>query len=120
MKDLNRDSDTLVLQEELVISSAIIDSIQAFAGSENKIIGNLNISVVNSESQRPVSNALISIDSIGKTAVCGPCGKVSISDLNPGKYLLDIISPGFIAQTISLSIHVNGSYDLVVKMISNI
>lgn len=118
MKDFNRDSDTLVLQEELVISSPIIDNIQTFAGSENQII--INLSVVHSENGRPVSNALISIDSIGKTAICGPCGKVSINDLNPGKYLMDIISPGFIAQTISLSIHVNGSYDLVVKMISNI
>jgi len=120
MKDLIRDSDTLVLQEELVISSPIIENVHAFAGSENQIIGNLNLSVVHSESGRPVSNALISIDSIAKTAMCGPCGKVSINDLKPGKYLLDIISAGFIAQTISLSIHVNGSFDLQVKMISNI
>jgi len=120
MKDFNRDTDTLVLQEELVISSPIIDNIQAFAGSENQIIGNLNLSVVHSESGRPVGNALISIDSIGKTAICGPCGKVRINDLKPGKYFMDIISPGFIAQTISISIHVNGSYELLVKMISNI
>lgn len=120
MKDLNRDSDTLVLQEELVYSRTIVDNVQSFAGSEKQIIGNLNLSVVHSESGRPVSNALISIDSVGKTAVCGPCGKVSLNGLPPGKFLLDIISPGFIAQSISISIHVNGSYDLEVKMISNI
>jgi hypothetical protein len=120
MKDLIRDSDTLVLQEELVFSSPIADNVRAFSGTDNQIIGNLNLSVVHSESGLPVRNALISIDSIGKTAVCEPCGKVSIRDLGPGKYLLDVISPGFIAQTISITIHVNGSYDLEVKMISNI
>lgn len=120
MKDLIRDSDTVVLQEELVFSNPIIDNVGAFSGSENHIIGKLNLSVVHFESGRPVSNALISIDSIGKTAVCGPSGKVCLNQLNPGKYLMDIISPGFIAQTISISIHVNGSYDLEVKMISNI
>jgi len=120
MKDLIRDSDTLVLQEELVFSSPIVDNVSAFSGSNNQIIGNLNLSVVHSESGHPVSNALISIDSVGKTAVCGPCGKVSLNGLPPGKFLLDIISPGFIAQSISISIHVNGSYDLEVKMISNI
>lgn len=120
MKDLIRDSDTLVLLEDLVLSSPIVDNVRAFSGSENQIIGNLNLYVVHSESGHPVSNALISIDSIGKTAVCGPCGKVCISDLGPGKYLLDVISPGFIAQAISITIHVNGSYDLEVKMISNI
>ena len=120
MKDLNRDSGTLVLQEELIFPRTIVDNFQSFAGSEKQIIGNLNLSVVHSESGRPVSNALISIDSIGKTAVCDPCGKVCLNGLSIGKYLLDIISPGFIAQSISMSIHVNGSYDLEVKMISNI
>jgi hypothetical protein len=120
MKDLIRDSDTLVHQEDLVVSSSIVDTIPALTGSKNQIIGNLNLTVVDSVSGRPVSHALISIDNIGKTAVCGPSGKVSLNNLKPAKYLLDIISPGFIAQTISLSIHVNGSYELVVKMISNI
>lgn len=120
MKDFIRDSDTLVLQEDLVIPAAIFDNIQALTGSDNHIHGNINLSVIHFESGRPVSNALISIDSISKTAICGPCGKVCLDKLNPGKYLLDIISPGFIAQTISISIHVNGSYDLEVKMISNI
>ncbi|NQV76534.1 MAG: hypothetical protein HQ491_10850 [Bacteroidetes bacterium] len=87
MKNLICDSDTLVLQEELVVSSASVDTNQAFAGLESQIIGNLYLSVVNSASGRPVSHALISIDDIGKTAVCGPCGKVSLNDLNSGKYL---------------------------------
>lgn len=120
MKNLICDSEPLVLQEELVVFSASVDTNRAFTGLESQLIGNLNLFVVNSESGRPVSHALISIDSIGKTAVCGPCGKVSLNDLNSGKYLLDIISPGFIAQTISLNIHANGSYELEVKMISNI
>jgi len=120
MKNLICDSEPLVLQEELVVSSANVDTNQAFVYLESRIIGNLNLSVVNSASGRPVSHALISIDDIGKTAICGPCGKVSLNDLNSGKYLLDIISPGFIAQTISLNIHASGSYELEVKMISNI
>lgn len=120
MKNLICDSEPLVLQEELVVSSASVDTNQAFAYLESQIIGNLNLSVVNSASGRPVSHTLISIDDIGKTAICGPCGKVSLNDLNSGKYLLDIISPGFIAQAISLSIHATGFYELEVKMISNI
>ena len=108
MKNLICDSEPLVLQEELVVSSANVDTNQAFAYLEIQISG------------RPVSHALISIDDIRKTAICGPCGKVSLNNLNSGKYLLDIISPGFIAQTISLNIHASGSYELEVKMISNI
>ena len=91
MKNLICDSEPLVLQEELVVSSANVDTNQAFAYLESQIIGNLNLSVVNSASGRPVSHALISIDDIRKTAICGPCGKVSLNDLNSGKYLLDII-----------------------------
>jgi len=120
MKDLNHGSDILFLQEESVFSQVNADDILVFSGSEKQIFGNLNLSVVHSETGRPVSNALISIDTIDKTAVCGPCGKVSINHLSHGKYLLDIISPGFIAQSIAIFIHVNGSYDLQVKMISNI
>lgn len=120
MKDLNLGSDTLYLQEESVFSGVIADNILAFSGSEKQLSGNLNLTVVHSESGRPVSNALISIDTIDRTAVCDSFGKVSIDDLKHGKYLLDIISPGFIAQNISIFIHVNGSYDLEVKMISNI
>ena len=111
----------LILESEpLVVFSPDVDSNQAFAELEIQLIGNLNLSVIDSASGRPVSHALISIDDIGKTAICGPCGKVSLNDLNSGKYLLDIISPGFIAQTISLNIHASGSYELEVKMISNI
>jgi hypothetical protein len=111
----------LILESEpLVVFSPDVDFNQAYAELEIQLIGNLNLSVIDSASGRPVSHALISIDSIGKTAVCGACGKVSLHDLNSGKYLLDIISPGFIAQTISLSIHTTGTYELEVKMISNI
>ena len=120
MKNLILDSETLVLWDEVPASPAIFDANQAFAELEFQIFGTLNLSVVDSSTGRPVSHALISMDSIGKTAVCGPCGKVTLNDLNSGIYLLDIISPGFIAQTISLSIHDTGSHELEVKMISNI
>jgi len=120
MKNLILDSDTLVLWDEVPASPAIFDVNQTFAGLEIQLFGILNLTVVDSASGRPVSHALISIDSIGKTAVCGHCGKVSLNDLNSGKYFVDIISPGFIAQTISLNIHDTGFYDFEVKMISNI
>lgn len=55
MKNLICDSEPLVLQEELVVSSASVDTNQAFAYLESQIIGNLNLSVVNSASGRPVS-----------------------------------------------------------------
>lgn len=120
MKDLIFNSDTLVLEEDLVFSGFNIENIESFSVSKQQITGNLNLSVIDFESGRPVSNALISIDSIGKTAVCGSCGKVCLYNLVSGKHDVDIISHGFIAQSLSITIHDSGSYYLEVKMISNI
>jgi hypothetical protein len=109
----------IILEEYLGNSGTIIEKNHSLNGQENQLMKSLNLSVIHSENDRPVSNALISIESLGKTAVCNSDGEVCLTKLKPGKYHIDVISPGFIAKRISILIPVGDSAQLRVKMISN-
>lgn len=109
----------IILEEDLGNSGIIIEKSHSLNAQENQLMKSLNLSVIHSENERPIGNALISIESIGKTAVCNSEGKVCLTKLEPGKYHIDVISPGFIAKRISILIPVGDSAQLRVKMISN-
>jgi hypothetical protein len=109
----------IILEEDLENSGTIIEKYHSLDGQENQLMRNLNLSVTHSENERPVGNALISIESIGKTAVCNCEGQVCLTELKPGSYFLDVISPGFIAQRISILIPIVETAQIRVKMISN-
>lgn len=86
---------------------------------QNKSMKVLNLSVVNHETEKPIANALISIESIGKTAVCNADGNVCIEEITPGKYDVDVISPGFVAQRVSVLISNEEPAEYKVLMVSN-
>jgi hypothetical protein len=109
----------IILEEHLGNSGTIIEKYHSLDGQENQLMRNLNLSVIQSENERPVGNALISIESIGKTAVCSCKGEVCLTELKPGNYLIDVIAPGFIAKRISILIPVGDTAQLRVKMTSN-
>jgi hypothetical protein len=79
----------------------------------------IELFVCDSENGKPINRAMISIDSIGFTAVCDDFGKASIKKILTGSYCVDIIFPGFIAS--SNNIHLSGKtpFRLHVKMVRN-
>ena len=79
----------------------------------------LNLMVTDSDNGWPVCRAMISIDAIGMTSVCSNSGNVRMTGILPGSYLLDIITPGYIAQSIEVIILANDLQELHVKMVSN-
>ncbi len=109
----------LTIEEELRSLGTIIGNDHSLDGPENQIISSLNLSVIHSENECPISNALISIECIGKTAVCNAHGELCLTDLKPGKYDIDVICPGFIAQRVSILIPLEAPNPIRVKMISN-
>jgi len=109
----------LTQEHEFGISGTIIGLDHSLDGPENQNLRLLNLSVIHFENEQPISNALISIDSIGKTAVCNSDGELCINELRPGSYDIDIISPGFIAQRISVLIPLDEPVEIQVKMTSN-
>lgn len=109
----------IILEEDLENSGTIIEKYHSLGGQQNQLMNRLNLSVIHSENERPVGNALISIESIGKTAVCNRDGEVCLTELKAGKYHIDVISPGFIAKRISILIPAGDSAQIRVKMTSN-
>jgi hypothetical protein len=109
----------LKLEDQLEKSGTIIEKLHSLNNQEKPITNILNLSVIHSESEKPIRNALISIESIGKTAICNSKGEISLSEIKPGKYEIDVISPGFIAQRFSIIIPLNKPALVKVKMISN-
>lgn len=109
----------LNLESEVKKPGTIVENGQLLDSSQNQGMKTLNISVIHKDTQRPVSNALISIESIGKTAICNSEGQICLSDLKPGEYLVDIISPGYVAKTVTVSVSIEKSAEYKVKMESN-
>lgn len=117
MQDINSHSETFEHKDAPFDSGSVIERIRTVADS---LKGELDLQVVCSERGYPVSNAMISIDSIGMTAVCDQLGRVCLNALPPGRYYIDVISAGYIAQSVLVSIQAAGAQKLLVKMISNI
>lgn len=120
IQELLQDPDILIALEKQIYSDPVRFQSNNTSDSEKIIYKDLKIKVVESGSSRPVSRAMISIDSIGRTAVCDHDGGVCLSDLASGRYLMDIVSSGFIATTIVICIEGPEIHEIYVEMISNI
>ena len=59
----------------------------------------LELLVTDSETGRAISNAMISLDSINRTAVCDDHGKVIIKEVITGDLILDVIVWGYKASS---------------------
>lgn len=109
----------LTIEDKVGNSGTIIENGNFLESPKNQLLKSLNLSVVHKETKKPISNALISIESLGKTAVCNSKGEVCLTDLKPGEYSVDVISPGFVAQTVMVSVSSDEPVEFKVKMESN-
>lgn len=119
MHNIHHDSDTLIEQELSQYSDSVQVSFTKFHVAANGLQSDLNL-YVTAECGKPLSKALISIDSVGITAISDLLGKVYIKDLPGGRFHLDIISPGYIAKSILISIVETGLHEINAQLISNI
>ncbi len=79
----------------------------------------LELSVTDLETGKPISMAMISIDSIGRTAVCNDQGKVLLKGVSSGRLLVDVIICGYIANSTMVYTSAKQFHTLNVKMIRN-
>jgi hypothetical protein len=119
MQKIHHDSDTLIEQEPPKYSDSVQVSFNNLNVAAKRFQSDLNL-YVTSDSGKPLNKAFISIDLASITAVSDQSGRVCIKALQAGKYYLDIISPGFIAKRILISIVEPGSQEIYAKLTSNI
>ncbi|MHB1178431.1 MAG: hypothetical protein ACYCZO_08875 [Daejeonella sp.] len=79
----------------------------------------LELFVSDSETGRPISSAMISLDAINRTAVCDNQGKVVIYKILAGTYPVDVIVPGYIAYSRQIHLSDQMLNYLAIKMIRN-
>ncbi|HEY1010525.1 MAG: carboxypeptidase-like regulatory domain-containing protein [Daejeonella sp.] len=79
----------------------------------------LELLVTDKETARSISRAMISIDSIGRTAVCDEQGKAVLKDVKAGRLVVDVIVCGYTASSVSIHISANKTHALNIKMSRN-
>jgi len=119
MQDIQQSNETLIEEKRPINFGSAQVSLNNFSVASKKIQSDLNL-FVTSDNGKPINKALISIDSAGITAVSDQYGRVCIKALPAGRFSLDIISCGFIAKTILVSIDRSGSQEMCVLLTSNI
>ena len=119
MQKIHHDSDTLIEQEPPKYSDSVQVSFNNLDVAAKRVQSDLNL-YVTSDSGKPLNKVFISIDKASITAVSDQSGRVCIKALQAGKYYLDIISPGFIAKRILVSIVEAGSQEICAQLTSNI
>lgn len=120
MQKFHLDSDKVIEYE----SAHFSDSIQGSSEINNSDIKGIIQSDLNlfleSDFGKPINRAFISMDLASITAVCDQFGKVSIKAIPVGTYQLDIISPGYIAKAIFISIFDSKTQEIRIQLSSNI
>ena len=88
---------------------------------QDEVLGfaDLELLVTDSETGKPISKAMISIDAIGRTAVCDSNGKVFLQQIISGGVLIDVIVYGYIANSTMIHLSAQQSKTLNVKMVRN-
>ncbi len=110
-----------VLQEEYSEHYTIPQN-QFFRGETKEEIlgfGDLELSVTDSETGKPISKAMISIDTLERTAVCNTEGKVMLQKVLSGNFVLDVIVPGYIANSTMIRLSAQQRDRLTIKMVRN-
>ena len=110
-----------ILQEEY--SDHYVISQPQFLREKKKeeVLGfaDLELSVTDSETERPISKAMISIDGRGRTAVCDSHGKAFIQQVISGDITVDVIVHGYIANSTRVHLSSQQSNTLNIKMVRN-
>lgn len=117
MQVANYQSETL--EHPDLVRDAVLVSKRKKAFSE-VLKADIHLQIISTERACPVPRAMISIDNIGMTAVCNHLGTACLKALPAGTYSIDIISAGYIAQTVVVNISDSADRNIKVKMISNI
>ncbi len=110
-----------ILQEEYS-DHYIIPQPQFFREEKKEeVIGfaDLELTVTDSETERPISKAMVSIDARGRTAVCDTHGKALIQQLISGDITIDVIVQGYSANTTTVHLSAQQSNVLSIKMVRN-
>jgi len=110
-----------ILQEECYDLDVITQSLFLREEKTEEVFGfaDLELLVTDSETGRPISKAMISIDTLGRTAVCDAQGKVLIHDVINGIVMVDVIVYGYIANSVMIHLSAQQTNMLNVKMVSN-
>lgn len=82
-------------------------------------LADLELSVIDYETGKGISKAMISIDTQGRTSVCDVHGKVVVQKVLSGNFILDVIVPGYIANSSMIQISVQDQNSLIIKMVRN-
>lgn len=117
MQVANYRSETLEHPDSVIDTVLLSERVELF---KEGVKADVNLQIISAENSCPVSCAMVSIDSIGMTTVCNHLGKTCLKALPSGTYSIDIISVGYIAQTLAVTISDSADLNLKVVMISNI
>lgn len=115
---------------EMIGSSAIVEGeystpyliSQEYFNRYQEVAGLLSFTdiellVIDCENGKPISKAMVSIDMLGRTAVCDDHGKVLIKTVLSGSFIVDIIVPGYIAGSKIINFSALISNRITVKML---
>ncbi len=80
---------------------------------------NLELSITDSETGKPISQAMVSMDALGRTGVCEADGKIVLQEIPLGSFVLDVIVPGYIASSTMLHFSAQKANSAVIKMVRN-
>ena len=119
MQEIQQSADTLVEEKRPINTGSTQKRHNSFNVKAKKIQSDLNL-LVTSDTGKPINKALISIDTAGITAVSDQYGRVCIKALPEGRYSMDIISCGFIAKSLLITVDESGSQEICVLLSSNI
>jgi len=119
MPMIQQNTDSIIEENEPINSVSVQKGLNSFNFKVRKIQCDLNL-LVTSVNGKPINNALISLDSAGLTAVSDEHGRVTMKALPVGRFALDVISCGYIAKTMVVSIDRSGSQELCILLTSNI
>lgn len=86
---------------------------------ESSVYTDLELVVTDFVTGKPVSNAMISIDSINRTAVCDNQGVTVLQEVIADEYIIDVILWGYIAHTTRVRLSAREANTIHIKMIRN-
>ncbi|MES3017328.1 MAG: hypothetical protein V4721_06095 [Bacteroidota bacterium] len=110
-----------VLQEEYSEHYTISPTRYFQEEKQVEVLGfsDLDLSITDSETGKPISKAMISIDTQGRTAICDAVGKIRLQKVLSGNFVLDVIVPGYIAASIMIYLSAKQQGSLKIRMVSN-
>jgi hypothetical protein len=110
-----------ILQEEYS-DHYVIPQTQFFREEKKEeVLGfaDVKLSITDSETGRPISKAMVSIDARGRTSVCDSQGQALIRQVISGDITVDVIVHGYSANSTRVHLSAQQSNVLNIKMVRN-